>query len=638
MSNIAVKLKDGSVRELLAGSSGHDLAGSISNRLAKEAVLAKVNGVITDLKAELTNEAEVELLTLDSPEALEALRHTTAHIMAQAVLRLFPDAKLAIGPAIKDGFYYDFDTKQPLKPEDLPRIEAEMKKIVSEKLPLERDIKPRDAALEFFREKGEEFKVELIQDLPVDAEISFYKQGEFIDLCAGPHVPDTGRAKAFKLLSVAGAYWRGDEKRPMLQRIYGTVFTKQSDLDEYLRRIEEAKKRDHRKLGRELEIYTIEEEGPGFPFYLPNGMVIRNELEQFWREQHRQAGYQEVRTPIILNRKLWERSGHWDHYRDNMYFTQIDDVDFAVKPMNCPGAMLVYRNKLRSYRDLPLRFAELGLVHRHEKSGVLSGLTRVRVFTQDDSHSFMMPSQIESELSQRIDLVDQFYKTFGFDYHVELSTRPEDSMGSDEVWDIAENALEKVLKDKGISYIVNEGDGAFYGPKIDFHLTDCLGRSWQCATIQLDFQMPEKFELTYIGEDGAKHAPVVIHSVAFGSIERFMAILIEQFAGAFPLWLAPVQVRVMPITDRAHTYAREVYDVLFDAGIRVELDDRNEKIGFKIREAQLAKIPYMLVLGDREAEAGQVAVRHRDRGDQGVVELSGLLKELQVQISARSTN
>lgn len=637
MDNFSVKLKDGSLREVPAGSSGKDLAVAISNRLAKEAVLVKVNGVIKDIQTELPDQAEVELLTTESPEALDALRHTTAHIMAQAVLRLYPETKLAIGPAIKDGFYYDFEMKDSLKPEDLSRIEAEMKKIVSEKLALEREVKSREAALAFFQEKGEAFKVELVEDLPEDAEISFYRQGEFTDLCAGPHVPDTGRAKVFKLLSVAGAYWRGDEKRPMLQRIYGTVFAKQSELDEYLRRIEEAKKRDHRKLGRELEIYTIEEEGPGFPFYLPNGMVIRNELEQFWRGQHRQAGYQEVRTPIILNRKLWEKSGHWEHYRQNMYFTQIDETDYAVKPMNCPGAMLVYRTKLRSYRDLPLRLAELGLVHRHEKSGVLSGLTRVRVFTQDDSHSFMTPSQIESELSQRIDLVDHFYKTFGFEYHVELSTRPENSMGSDEVWEIAENSLQKVLNDKGIRYIVNEGDGAFYGPKIDFHLTDCLGRSWQCATIQLDFQMPEKFELTYIGEDGGRHTPVVIHSVAFGSIERFMAILIEQFAGAFPLWLAPVQVRVLPITDRAHTYAREVYDTLFTEGIRVELDDRNEKIGFKIREAQLAKIPYMLVIGDREAEARQVAVRHRDHGDQGVVELEGLLKELKVQISSRSS-
>lgn len=628
-------LKDGSQRQLPAGSTAADLAADISPRLAREAVLAKVNGVLQDLTLPLPDGAQVELLTLDDPEALDVMRHTAAHVMAQAVCRLFPGTKLAIGPSVKDGFYYDFDLTESLKPEDLPRIEGEMRKIVKEKLSLEREVLSREEAIQFFRERGEEYKVELIEELPEDAEISIYRQGEFIDLCAGPHLPHTGYLKALRLLSLAGAYWRGDERRPMLQRVYGTVFPKASQLEEHLQRIEEAKKRDHRKLGRELELFTIEEEGPGFPFYLPYGMVIRNELEEFWREQHRRAGYQEIRTPIILNRQLWERSGHWDHYQENMYFTKIDDNDYAIKPMNCPGAMLVYRHKLRSYKDLPLRLAELGLVHRHEKSGVLHGMMRVRAFTQDDSHVFMTLDQIESELAQRIDLVDHFYETFGFSYHVELSTRPENSMGSDEAWERAEAALQKVLEEKGVPYSINPGDGAFYGPKIDFHLTDCLGRSWQCATIQLDFQMPEKFGLYYIGEDGERHTPVTVHSVAFGAIERFLAILIEHYAGAFPLWLAPVQVKVLPITDRTHAYAWEVYQQLFDAGIRVEMDDRSEKIGFKIREAQLAKVPYMLVIGDREAEAGVVAVRHREQGDLGQKTLPELISELKEMIADR---
>ncbi|NLY53161.1 MAG: threonine--tRNA ligase [Firmicutes bacterium] len=632
---MVVRLKDGTERQIPHGSTAADLAATISARLAREAVLAKVNGVIQDLDAPLPDGADVEILTFESDEALEAMRHTAAHVMAQAVCRLFPGTKLAIGPAIKDGFYYDFAMDHSLSPEDLPRIEAEMRKIIAEKLPLQRAVMDRQEALQFLAEQGEDFKVELIEDLPEDAEISFYRQGEFIDLCAGPHVPHTGFVKAVRLLSLAGAYWRGDERRPMLQRIYGTAFAKASELEAHLQRIEEAKKRDHRKLGRELELFTIEDEGPGFPFFLPKGMVVRNELEQLWREEHRRAGYLEIRTPIILNRQLWERSGHWDHYRENMYFTQIDDNDYAIKPMNCPGAMLAYRNKLHSYKDLPLRLAEIGLVHRHEKSGVLHGMMRVRAFNQDDSHVFMTPEQIESELSMRIDLVDHFYQVFGFTYHVELSTRPENSMGSDEVWELAEGALQKVLDAKKISYTINEGDGAFYGPKIDFHLTDCLGRSWQCATIQLDFQMPEKFGLYYIGEDGERHTPVVVHSVAFGAIERFLAILIEHFAGAFPLWLAPVQVKVMPITDRVHDYATSVYQTLFDAGLRVELDDRNEKIGFKIREAQLAKIPYMLVVGDREAEAGVVAVRHRERGDLGTMDLHQLIEELQEAIVSK---
>lgn len=635
MSSISITLKDGTVRELESGQRAKDLAAAISNRLAKEAVLARINGIARDLNTELSNGDQVELLTIDSPEGLEAMRHTAAHVMAQAVVQLYPGTKVAIGPAIKDGFYYDFLLPVSLTPDDLPKIEAEMRRIIAAKHQLTRSVISRADALGFFGERGESFKVELIEDLPADAEISLYQQGDFVDLCAGPHVPDTGRIKAFQLQSLAGAYWRGDERRPMLQRVYGVAFTKQSELEDYLKRIEEAKKRDHRKLGKELELFSIEEEGPGFPFYLPNGMTVRNELEQFWREEHRKAGYQEVRTPIILNRSLWERSGHWDHYRENMYFTKIDEGDYAIKPMNCPGAMLVYRNKLHSYRDLPLRYAELGLVHRHEKSGVLHGLMRVRNFTQDDSHVFMMPSQIESELADRIDLVDRFYKVFGFDYRVELSTRPENSMGSDQVWELAESALQRVLDAKRVPYSVNPGDGAFYGPKIDFHLTDCLGRSWQCATIQLDFQMPGKFDLYYIGEDGERHTPVVIHSVAFGALERFIAILIEQYAGAFPLWLAPVQARVLPITDRVRDAAAAAYQQLFAAGIRVELDDRNEKIGFKIREAQVAKVPYMLVIGDREAETGEVSVRHRERGDLGTKRLADLLAEWKQSIAER---
>lgn len=628
-------LKDGSELQVPKGYTGENLATSISRRLAREAVLVKVDGVVKDLATVLPDGAEVEVLTLEAPEALDAMRHTAAHVMAQAVCRLFPGTKLAIGPSIKDGFYYDFDTTDTLKEADLERIEEEMQKIVAEKLPLQRQELERSEAIDFFRRRGEMFKVELIEELPEEAVISNYRQGEFIDLCAGPHLPHTGYLKALHLLSLAGAYWRGNEALPMLQRVYGTVFPKASQLEEHLMRIEEAKKRDHRKLGRELELFSLEDVGIGFPFYLPNGMVIRNELEQFWREQHRKAGYYEIKTPIILKRELWEQSGHWDHYQENMYFTSIDDAPYAIKPMNCPGAMLVYKNKLRSYKDLPLRLAELGLVHRHEKSGVLHGMMRVRSFVQDDSHVFIAIDQIESELALRIDLVDHFYKTFGFPYHVELSTRPENSMGSDAAWEMAEGALERVLQAKNVPYTINAGDGAFYGPKIDFHLQDCLGRSWQCATIQLDFQMPEKFGLTYVGEDGDRHTPVTIHSVAFGAIERFMAILIEHFAGAFPLWLAPVQVKVMPITDRAHAYASEVYNELSEAGIRVELDDRSEKIGFKIREAQMAKIPYMLVIGDREVENQLVAVRSREQGDLGAKPVPALVAELQTIIAER---
>ncbi len=632
MSVINVFLSDGARRELPHGSTARDLAAAISPRLAKEAVAAKVNNQVVDLSRELPADAHASILTPDAPEALDVLRHTAAHVMAQAVIRLFPDAKLGIGPSIKDGFYYDFAVAETFKPEDLERIEGEIQKIVAQKSPLKRYTIERTEAIEMFRRQNEVFKVELIEDLPVDAELTYYKHDDFLDLCAGPHLPDTGYVKSFKLLSIAGAYWRGDEKRPMLQRIYGTAFFKQADLDAYLHRLEEAKKRDHRKLGKELDLFSIQEEGPGFPFYHPKGMIIRNELEDFWRKEHRKAGYQEIRTPIILNRVLWERSGHWAHYRENMYFTKIDEQDFAVKPMNCPGSMLVYRHGFHSYKDLPLRYCELGLVHRHEISGALHGMARVRAFTQDDSHIFMTPDQIEAEVARVIALVHKFYTVFDLKYRVELSTRPEKAMGDIAVWNIAETALENVLKAKAINYKLNPGDGAFYGPKIDFHIEDSIGRSWQCATIQLDFQMPEKFDLHYIGEDGEKHRPVVIHRVLYGAIERFIAMLIEHFAGAFPLWLSPVQAIVLPITDRAREYAEKVVAELEEAGVRAELDARNEKIGFKIREAQMQKVPYMLVIGDKEIVDGTVAVRTREGGDRGASPLAEVIASLTQQI------
>lgn len=635
MSNIKVFLKDGSVREMAAGSNALQLAEAISRRLAKEAVAARANNQVVDLTRELPALATVEIMTSDAPEALDILRHTAAHILAQAVVRLFPGTRLGIGPSIKDGFYYDFAVSQPFRPEDLLRIEEEMKKIINEKIPLVRHEITREDALGMFERKNEYLKVELIEDLPADADITYYQQADFLDLCAGPHVPDTSYLKAFKLLSIAGAYWRGDEKRPMLQRIYGTAFFKQAELDAYLHRLEEAKKRDHRKLGKELDLFSVQDEGPGFPFYHPKGMVIRNELEDFWRKEHRKAGYQEIRTPIILNRVLWERSGHWAHYRENMYFTKIDDMDFAVKPMNCPGAMLVYRNGFHSYKDLPIRYCELGLVHRHELSGALHGMARVRAFTQDDSHIFMMPAQIEDEVARVIALVDKFYTVFGMKYRVELSTRPDKAMGDIAVWNLAEAALESVLKHKNINYKLNPGDGAFYGPKIDFHIEDSIGRSWQCATIQLDFQMPEKFDLHYVGEDGQKHRPVVVHRVLYGAIERFIAMLIEHYAGAFPLWLAPVQVVVLPITDRAKEYGQGLVERLEEVGLRAELDGRNEKVGFKIREAQMQKIPYMLVIGDKEVENGEVSVRTREDGDRGTMGVNELITQLVAQVAAK---
>ena len=633
---VRITLKDGSSKEYRKGITVGEVASDISKGLARVAVAGQLNGQTVDLMQPIWEDASLNILTFDDMEGRKAFWHTTSHIMAQAVKRLFPNIKLAIGPSIDNGFYYDFDTERPFTPEDLEAIEREMEKIIKEDLGLERFELPREEAISFVAEKDESYKVELIEDLPEDSVISFYKQGEFVDLCAGPHVPSTGKVKAFKLLSLAGAYWRGDENNKVLQRIYGISYPKKSQLDEYLKRLEEAKKRDHRRLGRELDLFSILEEGPGFPFFHPKGMVLRNILESFWRSEHTKRGYEEIRTPIILNRDLWIRSGHWDHYQENMYFTNIDDGDYAIKPMNCPGSMLLYKRRMYSYRDLPLRMGEVGLVHRHELSGALLGLMRVRCFTQDDAHIFMLPEQVKDEIVGVIDLVDYFYKQFGFNYHVELSTKPEKAMGTDEEWEMAIDALKEALEEKGMDYVINEGDGAFYGPKIDFHLEDSIGRTWQCGTIQLDFQMPERFDLTYIGADGEKHRPVMIHRVVFGSIERFIGILIEHYAGAFPTWLAPVQVRLLSITDRSADYIKDLARELENAGIRVETDLRNEKIGYKIREARLQRIPYMLVVGDKEVESRQVAVRSRDEGDLGPMDVKTFVDKIQQEISDRS--
>jgi len=633
---INITLKDGSSKQYQEGITVMQVAESISAGLARVALAAEIDGEVKDLSTVLDKDCTLNLLTFDSEGGKHAFRHTASHIMAQAVKRLYPKARLAIGPAIENGFYYDFDMERPFTPEDLEKIEAEMNKIVKEDLTLERFTLPREEAVKFMEEKDEPYKVELIKDLPEGSVISFYKQGDFTDLCAGPHLPSTGKVKAFKLLSIAGAYWRGNEKNKMLQRIYGTAFAKKSDLDEYIFRLEEAKKRDHRKLGRELDLFDILDEGPGFPFFMPNGMVLRNILEDYWRQEHRKRGYQEIKTPIILNKELWHRSGHWDNYKDNMYSVNIDDTDFAIKPMNCPGGMLVFKRKLHSYRDLPVRMGELGLVHRHELSGALHGLMRVRCFTQDDAHIFMTPDQILDEVTGVIKLIDDFYSIFGFKYHVELSTRPEKSIGTDEQWEMATKALIGALEANGLEYRVNEGDGAFYGPKIDFHLEDSIGRTWQCGTIQLDMMMPERFDLSYIGADGEKHRPVMIHRVIFGSIERFIAILTEHFAGAFPTWLAPVQVKGLPIIEKHHDYAQQVQKKLEAAGIRAEVDYRNEKIGYKIREAQMEKVPYMLVIGDKEAETGQVAVRSRKDGDLGPMPLEAFLGKIVEEVETKA--
>ena len=629
-----ITLKDGSVLNVQDGATALDAARQISEGLARAALSCEINGEVHDLTTPLHEGDKLSILTFNDEMGRWTLRHTAAHIMAQAVQHLYPDARFAIGPAIENGFYYDFDREESFTPEDLEKIEAEMKRIIKENLPLKRFVLSKEEALK--KMAGEPYKVELIENLPEGEEISFYSQGDFCDLCAGPHLPSTGGVKAIKLTSVTGAYWRGDSSRKMLQRIYGTAFTKKSDLDEYLHMLEEAKKRDHRKLGRELDLFMFADEGPGFPFFLPKGMVLRNLLEDFWRKEHKRAGYEEIRTPMILNEELWHRSGHWDHYKENMYFTKIDDEDYAIKPMNCPGGMLAYKRRMWSYRDLPIRSAEMGVVHRHELSGALHGMMRVRCFTQDDAHLYMTPEQIPQEIEGVIDLVDRIYKVFNFPYRVELSTRPDDFMGEIEQWDTATEALRQALERKGVEYRVNEGDGAFYGPKIDFHLIDSIGRTWQCATLQLDFQMPERFELEYTGPDGEKHRPVMIHRTVLGSMERFIGILTEHYAGAFPLWLSPVQVKVLPITDRTLPYACEVMAKLDEAGFRCELDERNEKIGYKIREAQMEKVPYMLVLGDKEQDAGLVAVRSRKTGETETMTLDALMEKLQREVDEKA--
>lgn len=631
-----ITLKDGSVKEYSEAKSVYEIAADISEGLARMATAGEVNGEVIDLRTKIDQDCELTIHTFQSPEGAHAFRHTTSHILAQAVKRLFPDTKLAIGPAIDDGFYYDFDREVPFTTEDLETIEKEMKKIVKEDLKIEQFTLPREEAIALMKEKEEPYKVELIEDLPEDAVISFYKQGEFTDLCAGPHLLSTKSVKAFKLTSLAGAYWRGSEKNKMLTRIYGTSFTKKADLDEYLAKIEEAKKRDHRKLGKELGLFTILEEGPGFPIFLPKGMILKNTLIDYWREVHTRAGYVEISTPIMLNKQLWETSGHWAHYKENMYTTVIDEEDFAIKPMNCPGGILVYKTEPHSYRDLPLRMGELGTVHRHEKSGALHGLMRVRSFTQDDAHIFMTREQIKDEIKGVARLIDEVYSLFGFKYHVELSTKPEDSMGSQEDWDIATDALRSALDELQLPYVINEGDGAFYGPKIDFHLEDTLGRTWQCGTIQLDFQLPLRFEMEYIAADGEKHRPIMVHRVVFGSIERFIGILIEHFAGAFPTWLAPEQVKVLPISEKYHEYANEVAAKLKEAKIRCSVDERSEKIGYKIRDARLNKIPYMLVVGAKEQEEGVVSVRSRFLGDEGQRSLDTFIAEITEEIKNRT--
>ena len=629
-----VTLKDGVIKSFDAPITVLDIAKSISEGLARNACCGLVDGNVQDLRFVVDKDATVSICTFDDADGKKAFRHTASHIMAQAIKRLFPETKLAIGPSIDDGFYYDFDRETPFTEEELAQIEAEMKKIAKEDLALERFTLPRAEAIAFMKEKEEPYKVELIEDLPEDAEISFYRQGEFTDLCAGPHLMSTKAVKAVKLMSVAGAYWRGSEKNKMLSRIYGTAYPKAADLDAYLEMLEEAKKRDHRKLGKELQLFALMDEGPGFPFFLPKGMVLKNTLLEYWREIHKKAGYVEISTPIILSRQLWENSGHWDHYKDNMYTTVIDDADFAVKPMNCPGGMLVYKLQPHSYRDLPLRAAEIGLVHRHEKSGALHGLMRVRCFNQDDAHIFMTPDQIRSEIKGVVNLIDSVYSLFGFKYHVELSTRPEDSMGSDEDWEIATNGLRGALEDMGMDYVVNEGDGAFYGPKIDFHLEDSLGRTWQCGTIQLDMQMPERFELEYTDKDGQKKRPVMIHRVCFGSIERFIGILIEHFAGQFPTWLSPVQVKVLTISEKSDDYAKKVAEELDAQGIRVETDLRAEKIGYKIREARNERVPYIIVVGEKDQEAGKISLRSR-QGEEGQIDLNDFIGRIKAEIAER---
>ena len=636
MADVKIILPDGSAKEYAAGTTLGEAVKQLSNSLAKKVLAANVNGELTDLREELVDGSEVAFLTFEEDGGKHTLRHTASHILAQAVKRLWPEAKLAIGPAIDKGFYYDIDMEHTLTPEDLGKIEKEMSRIVKENLPITKSVMPRQEAIEFFKAKNEDYKVELIQDLPEDAVISCYSQGDFIDLCAGPHVASTGKVKAFKLQSIAGAYWRGDEKNKMLQRIYGTAFEKKEELDAYLHLLEEAAKRDHRKLGKELGLFVIKEEGPGFPFFLPKGMALRNELENFWREVHHEFEYEEIRTPIILNKQLWETSGHWFHYRENMYTTIIDEEEYAIKPMNCPGGILVYQNEMHSYRDFPLRYAELGLVHRHELSGALHGLFRVRAFTQDDAHVFMLPDQMQSELMKVIELFDRIYSQFGLKYHVELSTKPDNAMGDDTIWEAATEALRNAIEAKGIPYVINPGDGAFYGPKLDYHIEDSLGRTWQCGTIQLDMNLPERFQIDYVGEDGQKHRPIMIHRACFGSMERFIGILTEHYAGAFPTWMAPVQVKILPISEKHVEYAKELAKQMHRDYVRVEVDDRSEKIGYKIRQAQMAKVPYMLVVGDKEVEEGTVNVRKHGGDELGSVPFEEFFNSIKIEIKERN--
>ena len=636
MADVKIILPDGSAKEYAAGTTLGEAVKQLSNSLAKKVLAANVNGELTDLREELVDGSEVAFLTFEEDGGKHTLRHTASHILAQAVKRLWPKAKLAIGPAIDKGFYYDIDMEHTLTPEDLTKIEKEMSRIVKENLPITKSVMSRQEAIEFFKSKNEDYKVELIEDLPEDAVISCYAQGDFIDLCAGPHVASTGKVKAFKLQSIAGAYWRGDEKNKMLQRIYGTAFEKKEELDAYLHMLEEAAKRDHRKLGKELGLFVIKEEGPGFPFFLPKGMALRNELENFWREVHHDFEYDEIRTPIILNKQLWETSGHWEHYRENMYTTIIDDEEYAIKPMNCPGGILVYQNEMHSYRDLPLRYAELGLVHRHELSGALHGLFRVRAFTQDDAHVFMLPEQMQSELMKVIELFDRIYSQFGLKYHVELSTKPDNAMGDDAIWEAATEALRNAIEAKGIDYVINPGDGAFYGPKLDYHIEDSLGRTWQCGTIQLDMNLPERFNVEYIGEDGQKHRTIMIHRACFGSMERFIGILTEHYAGAFPTWMAPVQVKVLPISEKHVEYANQLAKQMRHDYVRVEVDDRNEKIGYKIRQAQMEKVPYMLVVGDKEVEEGTVNVRKHGGDELGSVPFEEFFNSIKIEIKERN--
>ena len=636
MADVKIILPDGSAKEYAAGTTLGDAVKQLSNSLAKKVLAANVNGGLTDLREELVDGSEVAFLTFEEDGGKHTLRHTASHILAQAVKRLWPEAKLAIGPAIDKGFYYDIDMEHTLTPEDLGKIEKEMSRIVKENLPITKSVMSRQEAIEFFKSKNEDYKVELIEDLPEDAVISCYAQGDFIDLCAGPHVASTGKVKAFKLQSIAGAYWRGDEKNKMLQRIYGTAFEKKEELDAYLHMLEEAAKRDHRKLGKELGLFVIKEEGPGFPFFLPKGMALRNELENFWREVHHEFDYEEIRTPIILNKQLWETSGHWFHYRENMYTTIIDEEEYAIKPMNCPGGILVYQNEMHSYRDFPLRYAELGLVHRHELSGALHGLFRVRAFTQDDAHVFMLPDQMQSELMKVIELFDRIYSQFGLKYHVELSTKPDNAMGDDAIWEAATEALRNAIEAKGIPYVINPGDGAFYGPKLDYHIEDSLGRTWQCGTIQLDMNLPERFQIDYVGEDGQKHRPIMIHRACFGSMERFIGILTEHYAGAFPTWMAPVQVKILPISEKHVEYAKALAKQMHRDYVRVEVDDRSEKIGYKIRQAQIAKVPYMLVVGDKEVEEGTVNVRKHGGDELGSVPFEEFFNAIKIEIKERN--